>query len=48
MKEVSQQSGMIKKFGGMYKQVEAGEGCGRQRLSLENSATFVKTRDLFH
>lgn len=32
----------------MYKQVEAGEGCGRQRLSSENTATFVKTRDLFH
>lgn len=40
MKEVSQQSDLPKRFEGAWRWVEVEEGCGRQRLSLED-AGFV-------
>lgn len=40
MKEVSQQSGLMKRFGGTRRWLDIEEGYGRQRLSLED-AGFV-------
>lgn len=48
MKGVSPQSGLIKRSGGTCRWAEAGEGCGWQKLSLEDIATSLMTRDLFH
>lgn len=48
VKEVSQHSNVTKGFGGMWTWVEVGEGCGRQRWSLEGTASSVKMRDVCH
>lgn len=45
MKEVSQQSDLMQRFGGMWRWVEVGEGYGRQSLSLEDTVTSMKMRD---